>query len=199
MPPSTGYGASSFRATRPNRRCNLGRITRLALCFSLLVLLTTLVISCGDDDEPASTTAVRGSGTEQPVLPTRLAATPPVALTVVANVCGPNPSPAQRVQPTDFGFRELDRPRPGDSTRGPLEVSGRANPFEGAFSVSIFDAAGRPVATRDFSKDNRQPAFSVQLPFTVSAPTPACVWVHERSGRDGSPVNVTQVPVTLLP
>ena len=189
---------SASGRSRLSRRYNLRRLIPLTVA-SFLLLLATLAIGCGDDDKPSSSTAiVRGSGTEQPFVPTR-AATTPVPPSPAANVCSPNPSPAQRAQPTDFGFRELDRPRPGDSVRSPLEVSGRANPFEGAFSVSVFDASGRPVATRNFMKDNQQLAFSVQLAFTVSAPTPACVWVHERSGRDGSPVNVTQVPVTLLP
>ena len=41
--------------------------------------------------------------------------------------------------------------------------------------------------------------FNITIAFEVVRPMPACVWVHERSGRDGSPTNITQVAVLLLP
>jgi hypothetical protein len=124
------------------------------------------------------------------------AATP----TPVPNVCGANSAPYQAgLRPVDFGYRRLDTPRPGDTVRNPLVVRGDANPFEGAYSVTVFDGQGRRLAARDLFKDNQFLAFTAEVAFTVAAPTPACVWVHESSGRDGSPINVTQVPVLLLP
>jgi hypothetical protein len=113
--------------------------------------------------------------------------------------CGDNPAPARPAAPTEFGYRQLASPTKDAPVSTPLRIAGQANPFEGAFTVTILDRQGRRVATQDYTKDNRDLAFSVTLPFEVVQPMPACVWVHERSGRDGSPVNITQVSVLLLP
>jgi len=116
------------------------------------------------------------------------------------SVCAPNPSPAAtNLKVTDFGYRELDQPKQGQTYRSPLMVTGKANPFEGAFSVTVFDASGKQIAAQNYHKDNQKPEFAVSLPFTIGSPMQACVWVHERSGKDGSPTNITQVPVQLTP
>jgi hypothetical protein len=125
---------------------------------------------------------------------------PTPAPTPVSNVCRPNPAPAAtNLRPADCLFREVDQPKAGATVRSPLLVSGRANPFEGAFSVTVFNAGAQQVTSQNFFKDNGVLAFTVSVPFSVSSPTPACVWVHESSGKDGSPVNITQIPVVLLP
>jgi hypothetical protein len=155
----------------------MNRLPLIALALPLALLLA----ACG------------GGATSQPKLP---AGVTPASL----SVCGANPSPAQTsLQPTDFGYRQLDQPKTGQTSKSPLTISGRANPFEGAFSVTLFDMSGKQIAGQNYHKDNQSLTFSVTLPFSVSAPTQACVWVHERSGRDGSPTNVTQVPVQLTP
>ena len=127
-----------------------------------------------------------------------VSASPPAA-TAIVNACGPNPSPAPTVQPTEFSYRMIASPQANASLQSPLTVAGQANPFEGAFSVTVFNANGQQIAANNFNKSNLSLAFSVQLSFSLTAPTPACVWYHERSGRDGSPINITQVPVLLLP
>jgi len=120
--------------------------------------------------------------------------------TPAPNVCGVNPAPnPTNLRPTDFGYRRVESPRPGDAVRSPLVVRGDANPFEGAYSVTVFDAAGRQITARNFFKDNGRLEFTAEVPFAVASPAPACIWVHESSGRDGSPLNITQVPVLLLP
>jgi len=140
--------------------------------------LTLLMTPCGGNGAPGATPA----------------ASP------VPNVCGVNPAPnPTNLQPTGFGYRRVESPRPGEAVRSPLVVRGEANPFEGAYSVTVFDAANRQITVRNFSKDNRFLEFTAEVPFAVSSPAPACIWIHESSGRDGSPVNITQVPVLLLP
>jgi hypothetical protein len=37
------------------------------------------------------------------------------------------------------------------------------------------------------------------VPFTISAQTPACLWVFQFSAKDGTPSMVEQVEITLLP
>jgi hypothetical protein len=41
--------------------------------------------------------------------------------------------------------------------------------------------------------------YEEELTFSVDEEAPACLWVSESSARDGSPVNVFQIPVLLLP
>jgi len=157
---------------------------RLSASIAFFALALVLSLHCGGNGY--------GGGAEQPPPPR----TPAAGL----NVCRPNPAPASNsTNAAEFLFRQLDSPKAGDSVRSPLRVTGRANPFEGAYSVTVFDAAGIQVATRNFMKDNRVAAFSAEVPFSVTTATPACVWVYESSGRDGSPTNVTQVAVTLSP
>ena len=122
-----------------------------------------------------------------------------VILLFLSTACGPNPSPAVNVAPTEFGYRKLTSPVSEAPVSSPLRISGQANPFEGAYSVTILDRQGLRVATQDYLKDNRNLDFNSTLAFEVARPMPACVWVHERSGRDGSPTNITQVAVLLLP
>ena len=94
---------------------------------------------------------------------------------------------------------QVDQPMAAQTVKSPMTIAGRANPFEGSFSATLFDASGKQIAAQNYHKDNLNLAFSVQLPFIVTAPTQACLWVHERSGRDGSPTNITQVPLQLTP
>jgi hypothetical protein len=123
------------------------------------------------------------------------AVTPPSLPTA----CGANPSPAVNVAPGEFGYRRLTQPTFDAPVSSPLRVSGQANPFEGAYSIRVLDRQGRLIATQDYLKDNQRLDFNVTIDFEVTQPVPACVWVHEKSGRDGSPSNITQVPVLLVP
>jgi hypothetical protein len=148
------------------------------------ILFASTYCACEHGDhvpQGASTTPVQNT---PPPLPT---------------ACGPNPAPAVSVPPTEFGYRQLTSPARELPVSSPLRVAGQMNPFEGAFTVTIFDRQGRRVATEDYRKANTSLAFDVVLPFEVTSPLAACVWVHERSGRDGSATNITQVPVLLLP
>jgi Immunoglobulin-like domain of bacterial spore germination len=158
-----------------------------AIAAAVLGLLYfTALCACDEGTAAPSPTAAAGANA---------AVTPPVLPTA----CGPNPSPAVNVAPTEFGYRKLTSPVSEAPVSSPLRISGQANPFEGAYSVTIFDRQGLRVATQDYLKDNRSLDFNSTLAFEVARPMPACVWVHERSGRDGSPTNITQVPVLLLP
>ncbi|MCH8814432.1 MAG: Gmad2 immunoglobulin-like domain-containing protein [Chloroflexi bacterium] len=113
------------------------------------------------------------------------------------NVCLPNPDPATSE------FQILDAPDPFTEVTSPVTVSGQVNAFESVYQISIFDAGG--TALVETFGTAQQPdigiigPFSSDVAFTVSEPTPACLWVFEESARDGSPINVGQVPLILLP
>jgi hypothetical protein len=123
------------------------------------------------------------------------ALTPPALPTA----CGANPSPPVNVAPTEFGYRKLTMPVAEAPVSSPLRVAGEANPFEGDYTITILDRQGRRIATQEYLKDNRRLEFNVTIAFEIVSPMPACVWVHERSQRDGTPTNITQVPVLLVP
>ena len=113
------------------------------------------------------------------------------------NVCLPNPDPATAE------FQILEAPDPLTAVTSPVTVSGQVNAFEATYQITIFDAGGAPLV--ETFGTAQQPdigiigPFSSDVTFSVSEPTPACVWVFEESARDGSPINIGQIPVVLLP
>ncbi|MGH2584572.1 MAG: BsuPI-related putative proteinase inhibitor [Dehalococcoidia bacterium] len=124
------------------------------------------------------------------------AGAPAVAQTV--GVCGPNPSPPN---PADPSMR-VYVPVPEVRSASPLRVAGQARVFEATVSLELKDAGGGTIAEGFTTAAQGAPAlapFEGSLQFTMNAETPACLWVFESSARDGSPVNVVQVPVTLVP
>ncbi len=77
------------------------------------------------------------------------------------------------------------------------------NAFESAYQIIIFDDTGTPLV-KTFGTAQQPDVgvigpFSSDVAFDVSEPTAACLWVFEESARDGSPINVSQVPLILLP
>jgi Immunoglobulin-like domain of bacterial spore germination len=111
------------------------------------------------------------------------------------NVCAPNPAPATS------DTNQVDAPTAGARVSSPITVRGRIAAFEATFRVAIFDGAGTTIAdVQGMSSEGQVLApVEVQVPFSVTSETPACMWVFETSARDGSPVNVVQMPLTLLP
>jgi hypothetical protein len=111
------------------------------------------------------------------------------------NVCAPNPSPATP------DTNQVDTPAAGARVSSPVTVRGRIAAFEATFRVAIFDGAGNTSAdVQGMSSEGQTLApFEVLVPFSATSEIPACMWVFESSARDGSPVNVVQIPITLLP
>jgi hypothetical protein len=112
------------------------------------------------------------------------------------DVCQPNPDPA------DADVASVDSPAPGDALTSPVTVSGLIAAFEAQFNITIYDAGGAVLADTPARSAEGQvlSPFSADVFFDVAAPTPACLWVYDVSAADGvTPVNVVQVPITLLP
>jgi uncharacterized protein (UPF0212 family) len=110
-------------------------------------------------------------------------------------VCQTNPDPAAS------DVTQVDAPAAGDSVTSPVTVSGRMAVSEAQFNITIFDAAGDPII--DVPGHTEEgfvlSPFSEDVAFSVGEPTPACIWVYDISERDGSRIQVVQIPVTLLP
>jgi len=120
---------------------------------------------------------------------------PPQATPTPPDVCQPNPDPASP------DVLVIDTPQPGDAVTSPIAVSGQIAAFEATFKITIFNAAGEPIAdVVGMSQEGQTLSpFSVEVAFTTPGPKPACLWVYEASARDGSPIHVGQVPILLLP
>jgi hypothetical protein len=118
-----------------------------------------------------------------------------------SNVCASNPAPATPDQ------TQVDTPTAGDTVSSPVRVTGRILAFEATFRITIFGPGGHYSASgatgntiidvTAMSADGTMLSpFDAQVPFSVSADTPACLWVYEITGR-GDISGVVQVPLTL--
>jgi hypothetical protein len=90
----------------------------------------------------------------------------------------------------------------GAQAGNPVTVSGTADVFEATVSVRILDSAGHEIA-RTFTTatcgTGCRGDYSVTIPYSVPRTQPGTIVVFESSAKDGQPVNVQPVPVTLAP
>jgi hypothetical protein len=90
----------------------------------------------------------------------------------------------------------------GAQVGNPVAVSGTADVFEATVSVRILNSAGHEIA-RTFSTASCgtgcRGGYSVTIPYSVPRAQPGTIVVFESSAKDGQPVNVQQIPVTLTP
>ena len=176
--------------------------TLLATLSSLLVLLS--LAACGDDDDdddadtPTPTPSATATATASATTPaaTTAAATTVAPISTPQDVCLANPDPATPdinnvVAPADFA-----------QVTSPVQVYGEIAAFEAQFNITVFDAQGNTIADEPAMSNEGQTLapFFASVPFTVTAPTAACIWVYDISNADGvSRRDVVQIPVTLLP
>jgi hypothetical protein len=90
----------------------------------------------------------------------------------------------------------------GEQVTGPVTVSGTADVFEAVVSMRILDSAGGEIA-RTFTTASCGTGcrgdYSVAVSYTVPKEEPGTIEVFESSAKNGQPVNVQQIPVTLTP
>ena len=173
------------------------------LILTVVAVALLAVAACSDDDDGAtpspspvpSLTETQPPASPSPT-PTPTSTSTPTP-TLFPTVRLPNPDPATAA------FQVLDQPAPSAVVTSPVTVSGQVNYFEATYQIAIYDASGAPLV--ETFGTAQQPdigvigPFSHDVTFTVSEPTPACLWVYEQSAMDGSPVRVGQVPLLLLP
>ena len=96
----------------------------------------------------------------------------------------------------------VQNPAIGEQVSSPVTVSGTADVFEAVVSVRILDSAGNQIA-RTFSTASCgtgcRGGYSVPVSYSVTRQEPGTIEVFESSAKDGQPVNVQQIPVTLAP
>ncbi len=90
----------------------------------------------------------------------------------------------------------------GARVTSPVTVSGTADVFEATVSVRILDSAGREIA-RTFTTASCGTGcrgdYSVTVSYSVPRTAPGTIEVFESSAKNGLPVNVQLIPVTLAP
>jgi hypothetical protein len=95
----------------------------------------------------------------------------------------------------------VEHPAPFEEVESPLRLRGTANTFEATFQITLVDWDGRIIheqfATATSGTGTRG-TFDVTIPFAVDREGGAVI-VYELSAKDGSRINLIEIPVRLQP
>ncbi len=95
-----------------------------------------------------------------------------------------------------------EAPGPGETVRSPLRVTGTANTFEAMFMVRLSTADGSVLseqAAMATSGSGTRGSFDVTIAFSVPQPTDGVLRLWEYSAKDGSEINIVEIPLRLEP
>ena len=96
----------------------------------------------------------------------------------------------------------VDRPAWGGVLGNPARVTGLANVFEAAFQVAVLDGSGRTLTDEHVQAScgtGCWGTFDVTLPYANGRTQWGTLRVYDLSAKDGSPENVRDYPVWLIP
>jgi spore germination protein GerM len=96
----------------------------------------------------------------------------------------------------------LESPTPGDTVTSPVRLTGTANTFEATFMVRILGRDGSTIVevpAMATSGTGTRGTFDVSVIYPLAAGGNGTIVVYEQSAKDGSDINVIEVPVTLGP
>jgi germination protein M len=96
----------------------------------------------------------------------------------------------------------VNRPFGETEVAGPVTVSGTANVFEANVLIRIVGSDDEVLAetfTTATCGTGCRGKFSEAVEFDVEEPTEATIQVYEESAETGKPINMIEVPVTLVP
>ena len=94
----------------------------------------------------------------------------------------------------------VESPLPFDEVTSPLQVTGTANTFEAVFQLNVTDGEGLIVydeAEMATSGTGTRGTFDVTASFEVPRPGVGSVIVFELSAKDGSQINLVEIPVEI--
>jgi len=173
---------------------------RLSALLAASLLLVFVAVACGEAEVPSPTATPTAQLTPSPSptqTPGAVEASPTPAGTAVPNVCATNPSPVNPADPNII----VRSPEPGTVVTSPLRITGLARVFEAQFNVTLYGELGGVIAETTGMTEEGQvlSPFEVELTFAVSRGQPACLWVYDLSAKDGSRMDVVQVPIALAP
>jgi len=93
-------------------------------------------------------------------------------------------------------------PQRGMAVTSPVHIVGSANVFEATVSIRIRDAVNNVIAesfTTASCGTGCRGGFAADVDFEVGQAQQGVIEVYEVSAMDGKPINVVEIPVTLLP
>lgn len=94
----------------------------------------------------------------------------------------------------------VESPLPFAEVTSPLRITGTANTFEAMFQINVTDGEGLIVYDQPAmatSGTGTRGTFDVSVAFEVPRPGVGAVIVFESSARDGSPIHLVEVPVSV--
>jgi hypothetical protein len=94
----------------------------------------------------------------------------------------------------------VESPLPFAQASSPLRIRGTANTFEAMFRVNVTDGEGLIVydqPAKATSGTGTRGTFDITAAFEVVRPGLGEVIVFENSARDGSPINIVEIPIRL--
>ncbi len=148
----------------------------------LASLLLPLTAACDDDKDDAPTPAATATGAV-------------ATATAVA-------SPAASATPAELPPIVIDTPAAGARVTSPLRVTGSSNVFEATTIARIVDAASGELAEQAVtatSGTGTRGTFDASIAFAVDVEQPGKLIMFEPSAKDGTPQNVVEVPLILVP
>jgi hypothetical protein len=92
----------------------------------------------------------------------------------------------------------VESPTVGDTVSSPMRITGTANTFEAAFTITITDWDGKVIVEKNAtatSGTGTRGTFDVSVPFTWSLYPRGALTVSESSAKDGSTINVVEIPL----
>lgn len=96
----------------------------------------------------------------------------------------------------------VESPRPGDEVGSSFEVTGRANTFEATVNLEVVDTAGNVVVddlfTTATSGTGTPGDFAATISLPSGGPVEIVLVVFEGSAQDGDPINVVEVPLSVV-
>ena len=120
-------------------------------------------------------------------------------------VLGGVPVQSPQTRAMDGGYLPaitVQSPVIGEQVSSPVTVAGTADVFEATVSVRVLDSAGHEIA-RTFTTatcgTGCRGDYSVTVAYSVPRTQRGVVEVFESSAKNGQPINVQLIPVTLAP
>ena len=93
-------------------------------------------------------------------------------------------------------------PQTGMRVSSPVTIAGSADVFEATVNIRVLDANGEVIA-ESFAMatcgTGCRGDFSTQVDVPIDAEQPGTIQVFEYSAKDGSMINMVEIPVTLVP
>jgi hypothetical protein len=95
----------------------------------------------------------------------------------------------------------VEEPTPGATVSSPIRLWGTSNTFVAAFMVRVLDSSGNTIAEQPAmatSGTGTRGTFDFSITFPDASAGAAKVVVYESSAKDGSEINVVEIPVTTV-